>query len=60
MPVIHSDHGGFKIMPISGRHTITVCGQWLQDSCALNEKRKTKDDTKVNCKRCKKLLSGAQ
>ena len=60
MKVIHADHGASTFMPISGRQTITVCGQWLQDNNPANDKRKTMDDTKVTCKKCKNLLSGAR
>jgi len=53
--IIHADHGGFKIMPVTGRNTITVCGRYLPPG----KNNKTTDDVKVTCKQCKNLLSEA-
>ena len=54
--VKHYDDGEFYVMPYSGRHTKCLCGQMMQDNHKLNEKRKTKDKSRVTCKRCLKKL----
>ena len=52
--VVHFDSGKFYITPVSGRHTVCLCGQWLQDNYAKDAGRKTSDWKKVTCKRCLK------
>ena len=54
--VKHFDTGKFDLMPVSGRHTITACGLWLQDNHKKNEDRKTKTIESVTCKKCIKIL----
>jgi hypothetical protein len=53
---IHYDNGNFYTMVFSGRHTICLCGKWLQDNYEKDSKRKTKYVSKVTCKNCLKKL----
>jgi len=55
-PKIHFDTGRSNLMPMSGRHTITACGMWLQDSHEPNSNRKTKSVANVTCKNCLKNI----
>ena len=57
---IHFDTGKFYIAPLSGRHTVCACGQWLQDNVLESNKRKTTNPKEVTCKRCKKKLVYSQ
>ena len=57
MPVVHYDNGDCFSAPISGRHTLCLCGQSLQDKYEPNQKRKTTEAPKVTCKRCLKKLA---
>lgn len=55
--VIHYDTGDGHIMPISGRHTICLCGQWFQDNYDADKDRYTSEKEKVTCKNCLKKLN---
>ena len=55
--VVHYDSGDFFIGDFSGRHTITSCGLFLQDSYKRNLKRITVAPKKVTCKNCLKKIN---
>jgi len=56
-PVTHYDNGDCFFGPISGRHTVAICGQSLQDNYKPNQKRTTTIIENVTCKNCLKRLS---
>lgn len=61
MAVVHYDNGECFLMPMSGRHTVCLCGQSMQDSYKPTQKRKTTDENKVTCKNClKKMEKGSK
>lgn len=53
--VIHFDSGKSFNGPISGRHTIALCGQHGQDKCEKSFFVKIK--TEVTCKNCLNKLN---
>jgi hypothetical protein len=55
--VMHFDDGRYFVMPISGRHTRSICGLSFQDSYKPNNKRHTKNKCDVTCKKCLKNLA---
>lgn len=54
--VVHFDEGKFHIGVYSGRHTITLCGIYLQDRHKDTVRRKTMFLNEVTCKRCLKRI----
>ena len=56
MSVVHFDIEKIGvIMPLSGKHNVMACGQWLQDSQYPG--RASKEESFVTCKRCLKILN---
>lgn len=54
--VVHFNDGRCFVMPVSGRHTRSLCGLSFQDSYEPDAKRHTKDTSLVTCKKCLKAL----
>jgi len=55
--VIHFDSGKKFYMPISGSHTVSLCGLSFQDGYIPDRSRHSRAKEVVSCKKCLKIIN---